>query len=428
MRFFHISDLHLGKTLYDARLVEEDQPYWIEQFLKVVDEHQPDVILIAGDIYDRRQPSDDAIVLFERLLSGLAERGKTVFVVPGNHDSNVKLSQFNEFLEEKNIYIAREVKKEMIHYEVGGVVFWLMPYVYPFLVSDTRVLDDPDIDSFDKAVRALIDAQDIDTGKCNVIISHQNVVANGVKPVHSESESYVGGQGEVQHTVYDKFDYVALGHIHNGQTIGRDTIRYSGCPIFYDFSEEGHDKYVIMVDVNDTGSIAKEDISLVDVPLLHKIKVLTGTVDELVEQGRAFTDKNDYYVLCRVNARTISSVDRNKLNTVFGPCLVHIGKDDEAEEPVERSGDNEKKRIKKTNIRAAFEDFYQEKTKDFLDGFQLDVIDKIIEQQSRNSQSYLATSTSSEAKSKLDTETDELLDFLLASIDKSEDQSEEGEA
>ncbi|MCR5614740.1 MAG: exonuclease SbcCD subunit D [Saccharofermentans sp.] len=428
MKFFHVSDLHFGKTLYDVRLVEKDQPYWIDQFLKAVDEHQPDVVVIAGDIYDRKQPSDEAIVLFERLLSGLAKRGKTVFVVPGNHDSNVKLSQFSEFLEEKNIFIAREVKKEIEHHEVGGVVFWLMPFFYPLLVADTRVFDDPDIDSYDKAARALIEAQDIDTSKCNVIISHQNVIADGVKPVHSDSESSIGGVGEIEYSAYDKFDYVALGHIHNGQSIGRDTIIYSGCPLFYDFSEEGRDKKVVMVEVNESGRISKEDISFIDVPLLHKIRTFTGTVDDLVEEGKAFTDKNDYYVLCTVNARTVSSVDRDKLNAVFGSCLIHIGKSDGTDDSGENGGDPERKKIKKTNIKAAFEDFYQEKTGDFLDDVQLDVIEKMIEQQSRNPQSYIALSNSSENKKKCEAETDELLDFLLAAIDKIEDQNGEGEA
>ena len=425
MRFFHISDIHFGKTLYDVRLVEKDQPYWIEQFLKAVDEHQPDVILIAGDVYDRKQPSDDSMVLFERLLSGLVKRDKTVFIVPGNHDSNIKLSQFGEFLEEKNIFIARGVKKQMEHYEVGGVVFWLMPYIHPMLVADTRVLDNPELDSFDKAARALIDAQDIDTTKCNVIISHQNVVANGVKPVHSDSES-VGGVGEIDFSAYDKFDYVALGHIHNGQRIGRDTVRYSGCPMYYDFSEEGRDKKVIMVEVNESGRISKEDISLIDVPLLHNIKTFTGTVDDLVEKGKAFTDKKDYYVLCNVNARTVSSVDRDKLNAIFGSCLVHISKNDGTDDSKENGSAAGKKMIKKTDIKSAFEDFYLEKTGCSLEGPQPAVLEKMIEQQGRNPQSYIATSQAAEDMRKTDAETDELLDFLLAVIDKDKDQNGEG--
>jgi len=421
MKFFHVSDLHFGKTLYDVRFVEKDQPYWVEQFLKAVDEHQPDVILISGDIYDRRQPPDEAIELFERLLIGLAEREKTVFVIPGNHDPIVKLSQFNTFLKDKNIFIARDVKKDMEHYEVDGVVFWLMPYVFPLLVADTRVLDDPDIDSYDKAARALINAQDIDTSKCNVILSHQNVVANGKKPVHSESESNVGGLGEVEYTAYDKFDYVALGHIHNGQEIGKDTIRYSGCPMYYDFSEEGREKRVVMVEVNESGKISKDDISYVDVPLLHKIKVIPGTVDEIIEQGRSFADMDDYYILCRVNSKTITSDDRNRLNAVFGSCLLHIEKDDTTEGSEDNSGETKKKKVERANIKKAFEDFYYEKRGETLDGVQRGVIDKILEQQSRNSNSYIAISSSNDDKSKLDAETKELLDYLLAAVDKDEE-------
>ncbi len=428
MRFFHVSDLHFGKTLYDVQLVDEDQPYWVEQFLKAVDEHQPDAILIAGDIYDRKQPSDEAIKLFEHMISELAARNKIVFVVPGNHDSCVRLSQFNEFLRTKDIYIARDVKREMDHYEVDGVVFWLMPYIYPLIVSDSSVLDDPTIISFDQAARALINVQDIDTSKCNVIISHQNVIANGVRPEHSESESTRGGLGEIEYTAYDKFDYVALGHIHNGQKVGCDTIRYSGCPLYYDFSEINRDKRVVMVEVNKDGRITENDISFIEIPLLHTLHIESGSVEELIKKGKALQDKEKYYVLCNIEDRNITSDDRNRISSVYGSCLVHITKSEECS--VSGAAPEERKTgsTKKVTIDEEFSAFFSEKTGDFLNGVQENLIKKIIEQQDRNAGSYLAIPAKDGGKTdekKLEEETEELIKFLVDAAEKAEKNKED---
>ena len=424
MKFFHVSDLHFGKTLYDVQLVDEDQPYWVEQFLKAVDEHQPDAILIAGDIYDRKQPSDEAIKLFEHMISELAARNKKVFVVPGNHDSCVRLSQFNEFLRTKDIYIARDVKKVMNHHEVDGVVFWLMPYVYPLIVSDSSVLDDPSLVSFDQAARALIDAQDIDTTKCNVIISHQNVIANGVKPEHSDSETTRGGLGEIEYTAYDKFDYVALGHIHNGQKVGRGTVRYSGCPLYYDFSEINRDKRVVMVEVNKDGRITDDDISFIEIPLLHTLHIESGSVEDLIKNGRALQDKEKYYVLCNIEDRNITSDDRNRISAVYGSCLVHVTKSEEISASGTASQERRTGLTEKVSIDKAFSDFYYEKTGDFLNGVQESLIKKIIEQQDRNAGSYLSLSGKDGGK-KLEEETDELVKFLVDASEKAEKNGEE---
>lgn len=424
MKFFHVSDLHFGKTLYDVQLVDKDQPYWVEQFLKAVDEHQPDVILIAGDIYDRKQPSDEAMKLFEHMINELAARNKTVFVVPGNHDSSVRLSQFNEFLRTKHIYIARDVNKDLEHYEVDGVVFWLMPYIYPLIVSDSRVLDDPSIATFDQAARALIDAQDIDTNKCNVIVSHQNVIANGVRPEHSESETSIGGLGEIECSAFDKFDYVALGHIHNGQKVGRETVRYSGCPMFYDFSEIHRKKRVVMVEVNEDGRISDNDIKLIDIPLLHELVIESGSVEELINKGLALQDKEKYYVLCNIEDRNITSDDRNRISAVYGSSLVHITKSEEdtvfdAESKEHRNGLTEKVSIDK-----AFGNFYHEKTGDFLNEVQESLIKKVIELQDRNAGSYLTLSGKG-AEKKLEEETDELVKFLIETAENAEMNGED---
>ena len=233
MKFFHVSDLHFGKMLHNVPLIEKDQPFWVEQFIKAVDEYQPDAVVIAGDIYDRRVPSPEAMKLFGHLLTALAKRDVYVFVIPGNHDSSVRWAHVNELLATHKIYIAGELQRELTHVtipdETTDVTFWLMPYIFPKIVSDEKVLNQDELSTYDEAARALLAVQDIEKGSCNVLVAHQNVLANGTAPEHSGSETIIGGLGEIDYSAFDMFDYVALGHIHNAQKVGSETVRYSGC-------------------------------------------------------------------------------------------------------------------------------------------------------------------------------------------------------
>ena len=218
MKFFHIGDLHFGKMLHNMPLTETDQAFWTEQFLHAVDEYQVDAVVIAGDIYDRRVPPQEAMQLFDHLLCSLATRGKYVFVIPGNHDSAVRLSHVSSLLAQSRIYIAGQLQRSLLHVTVPDagtdVTFWLMPYIFPRAVADRSVSDREEISSYDEAARTLLSMQEMDDSACNVLVAHQNVLAHGVRPEHSESETIIGGIGEIDFTAFDAFEYVALGHIH----------------------------------------------------------------------------------------------------------------------------------------------------------------------------------------------------------------------
>jgi exonuclease SbcD len=332
MKFFHIADLHLGKMLYHVSLTETDQAFWVERFLEAVDRHQPDAVVIAGDIYDRRIPPVEAVRLFDHLVTELARRGKYVFVIPGNHDSAVRVAHVNELLVSHHLYIAGELERELMHVTVPGgvlspagegvlqgneygdgefqgdasgegqiegnapdVTFWLLPYIFPKAVADSRVCGREDLSSYDEAARLLLSQQQIDTSSCNVLVAHQNVLAGGVKPQHSDSETIIGGIGEIEYTAFDAFDYVALGHIHHAQKVGRETVRYAGCPLYYDFSELGRCKDLTMVTIR-----SKDDIAIERIPitLRHQILQKTGTLSELLEEGAALRNKESYYIQC----------------------------------------------------------------------------------------------------------------------------------
>lgn len=408
MKFFHVGDLHFGKMLHNVQLVEKDQPYWVEQFIKAVDEYQPDAIVIAGDVYDRRVPSPEAMKLFDHLLTELAKRDKYVFVIPGNHDSSVRLSHVNELLATHKIYIAGELKRELTHITIQGdnnsVTFWLLPYIFPKLVSDERVLNNAELSTYDEAARALLEVQNVEKESCNVLIAHQNVLANGIAPEHSESETIIGGLGEIDYTAFDMFDYVALGHIHNAQKVGRDTVRYSGCPLYYDFSELGRDKSLTLVTIN-----SKDDIIIerVGIPILHQLLQQTGTLDELLSLGTALDNKDHYYIQCILCDKHVPPRALEQLRDVYGDQLVNVKRSiPESSEvtAVNAQGSG----MTRMGLAEQFNLFFQNQQNELLDSDQEEIVRIILDQQNRQSGDFIL-----DVKSIPREDSQELLDFLL---------------
>lgn len=327
MKCFHLGDLHFGKTLHDIDLSEQDQPYWTERFLEIVAREKPDAVLLCGDIYDRRAPRETAMKPYERLLVGLAESGTETFVIPGNHDSADRLGHVRQLLTANRIYIAGPLNREhgpvLDHYtrQYRGVTctFWLMPYMYP--VQAAELLGRDDLTTYDAAVRALLEVQPLDDSHCNILLAHQNVLANGVKPEHSESETIIGGLGEIDFTAFDRFDYVALGHIHNAQKVGRETVRYAGCPMYYDFSEVGRSKELTAVEIGGKDTI---EVKKIPVPLLHELRQFTGTLTELELLGRNLQDREKYYVQAVLTGKETAVHTADRLKAAFGQCLINI--------------------------------------------------------------------------------------------------------
>lgn len=409
MRFFHIADLHFGKMLHNEPLIEKDQPFWVEQFLKTVDQYQPDAVVMSGDIYDRRIPTPEAIKLFDHLLSELAARDRYVFIIPGNHDSDIRLSFAGGLLSSRKIYIAGELRRDLMHVTVPGngngpdVTFWLMPFLFPRLVADRRVLDNPEVTSYDAAARAMLGAQDVDFTACNVLLAHQNVLSNGRTPEHSGSESIVGGLGEIDVSAFDGFDYVALGHIHNAQPVGRETVRYAGCPLYYDFSELERRKDLTMVTVHAKGEV---EVQAVEIPLLHTLRQVTGTLEELLEKGNEIQDRERYHIQAVLRDRHVPPRAMEQLQAVFGSSLVNVKREYLPTE--NRSGEKEQGSSGELTMEQQFDRFYQETQDALLDEDQEAMIRMIIEQQSRSGE------TVSDAKQVPEADTEELIQMLLA--------------
>jgi exonuclease SbcD len=296
MKFYHLADLHFGKSIYGLSMLD-DQRYWADQFIELCSNEKPDAIVIAGDIYDRSSPSGDAVELLDYFLTSLAEKNIPVMMIAGNHDSGQRLSFGKTMLSRQNLHIAGIAKKEIEHItfenldENGPITFWMLPYTYPEQIS--LILNDEEIRTYDQAIRKLIELQKIDSDQRNIIIAHQNVIADGKEIERGGSESMVGGVGQIDYSVFDAFDYAALGHIHSSYPVGRKEVRYAGTPLCYHFSETRQkEKGIIEVTINDKD--APVEIRTIEITPLHKMRSLEGTKDEIYEILREDKGKNEY--------------------------------------------------------------------------------------------------------------------------------------
>ena len=294
MKFFHISDLHIGKQLHYYNLREEQESI-LDAIVQAAELHRPDALLIAGDIYDKAAPSAEAYEIFNRFLNRLTGlSGKMpVMIIAGNHDNASRLSYASDFLEKSRIYISAKapeadepLKKITLTDAFGEVDVYLLPFIRP---RDVRHLfEDGVVTSYDTAVEAVLARENIDYSRRNVLVAHQFFVAGTAEPERCESEQTyiaVGGIDSVDIRHVENFDYVALGHIHGAQRMGAEHIRYSGTPLKYSVSEAGHTKGITVVTLGEKG----EPPVIEQLPLtpLHDVKKLSGTLEEILNQENA---------------------------------------------------------------------------------------------------------------------------------------------
>jgi len=253
MKLIHLSDLHLGKRVNEVSMIE-DQEYILKQILAVIDAEKADAVLISGDIYDKSVPSAEAVTLCDDFLFRLSERKLPVFLISGNHDSSERLSFGSRLLKQGGIYISPvyngEVSPITLYDEFGSVNFWLLPFIKPAHVK--RFFPEETVNSYTDACRIAIEQMNIDRSARNVLLTHQFVT--GAMTCESE-EITVGGSDNVDASVFEDFDYVALGHIHGPQNISSNRIRYCGTPLKYSFSEASHHKSVTVAELSEKGAL-----------------------------------------------------------------------------------------------------------------------------------------------------------------------------
>ena len=285
MRFLHISDIHLGKLLFQQNLLEI-QIDLLNQIIDYLVDNDIDVLIMAGDIYDRSVPSNEAIEALNDFLSSLIlKHHKKVLMIAGNHDSATRLSFASGLLKQEGLYIEAFVQDEMKPVVIDGVNFYLLPFFKP---SYLRYLyNDGSIVTYQDAFAAYMKRQKINPDKTNVLITHQFIAGNK-EVIKSESEAIlsVGGSEIIDVSLVKQFDYVALGHIHAPQQISRDTIRYSGSLMRYSFDEVKQKKSIVDV------SIANKKVTyqLVELKPKQDLIKITGYFDEVMNYDNNHND------------------------------------------------------------------------------------------------------------------------------------------
>ena len=261
MKFMHLSDLHLGKRVNEFSMLE-DQAYILTKLINIIDEQKVEGVWIAGDIYDKVIPSAEAVRLMDDFLTRLADRNLPVFVISGNHDSAERIAFGARLMDRRKIYLSPvfdgTITPTVLTDEFGEIAVYMLPFVKPSHVK--RAYGTAEIESYTDAVRTVISHMEIDPERRNVLIAHQFVT--GAARCDSEEVS-VGGMDNVDVEIFEPFDYVALGHLHGPQRIGRETVRYSGTPLKYSFSEVSHRKSAVIVDLKEKGEIEIQQMSLV---------------------------------------------------------------------------------------------------------------------------------------------------------------------
>ncbi|MCD7928702.1 MAG: exonuclease SbcCD subunit D [Clostridiales bacterium] len=370
MRFFHLADLHLGKSLYGYSLIDEgDQLYWVDRLLEAADEYRPDAVVIAGDVYDRAVPPKEAVELLDRLLTALSQRNIPVLMVAGNHDSGSRLAFASGLLKREGVYIAGECQKELpqvtLEDEHGPVTFWLMPYLFPAAVR--FALGREDLTGYDQAVRALLDVQPVDTARRNVLVAHQFVTAGGAEPEQDGSETAVGGVGQVDADTFAAFDYVALGHIHAAQRVGWETVRYGGSPLPYSFSEVGQHKGLTLVELGEKGQV---DVQLIELPALHRMRQVKGTLEELLALGTEDATLREDYLRAVLTDVQMPPRTMERLRAVY-PNLMEVAR--ELPQVAQRAA-GRTAQVKERPLEELFWDFYTHQAGEVPDQAQAELV------------------------------------------------------
>lgn len=260
MKIFHIADLHLGKRVNEFDMLPA-QSNILDTIINEIKTHKPQAIILAGDIYDRSVPGSDAVKLFDHFLSELQACKINIYIIAGNHDSKERLSFASSILESSNIYIAANIEKTPFKHDLNkDITIHMVPFLRP---TDVRAIFDNDDKSYDAAFKTVIDQIDINPEKFNILVAHQFFTSGSTEPEKSESEIVnVGGIDNIDTSHLDAFDYVALGHIHRPQRIGKDHIRYAGSILKYSLSEVHHTKSITVLDIDN------KELTLSTIPLI----------------------------------------------------------------------------------------------------------------------------------------------------------------
>lgn len=333
----------------------QDQKYIIEQILNIVDDKQPEVVMIAGDVYDKSLPTIEGVSLFDEFLSKLYQRNKSIIVVSGNHDSAERLNFGNQILKDNKIYIAGTftgtLSKCTLEDEKGLVDVYMLPFIKPANVS----LFYENIESYHDAVDTVVKNTEIDKNRRNILVAHQFVTCGSISPERSDSEYIsLGGLDNVDTSAFEVFDYVALGHIHRPQRIGRDTIRYAGSPLKYSFSEANHKKSITLVTIEQKGEVTYE---LLPLNPLRDMREIKGPIEKLMAAEYYSQGNTEDYIHATITNEEEIFDAIGQLRSIY-PNIMKLDFENSKSKRAEDVGLSVKSMVEKNPLEL-FEEFYE---------------------------------------------------------------------
>lgn len=351
MKLLHLSDLHLGKRVNGFSMLE-DQRVILTQIVDLAEEEKVDAVLLAGDLYDKPVPPAEAVTLLDGFLTRLSGGGIPVFAISGNHDSPERLAFATRLLAGEGIHLTAQYQGPqppfLLQDEYGDVAIYALPYLKPALVRHWN--PEADIASYEEAVSYALGQWAVDKTRRNVLLAHQ-FVTGGVT-CESEERS-VGGVDQIPAPLFAAFDYVALGHLHGPQSVGRPTLRYSGSPLKYSFSECGHEKSVTLVTLREKGQVEIQALPLTPRRDLREIR---GAYEEVT--AKSFyqgTNREDYLHVILTDEEDVPEA-MGKLRTIY-PNLMKLSYDNRRTQGVAEVTGAERPE-EKTPLEL-FQDFYQ---------------------------------------------------------------------
>lgn len=372
MKLMHISDLHLGKRVNEFSMIE-DQEYILQEILQTAKKEKVDGLLIAGDVYDKAVPSAEAVQLLDDFLTKTAAMGISVYMISGNHDSAQRLAFGSRLLREaERIFISPvfdgRIEPIRLLDLYGPVNIWLLPFIKPAVVRP--FFPELELNTYDDAFRAVVESLEVDTRERNILVAHQFVT--GAARCESEEVS-VGGLDNVDASVMEQFDYVALGHIHGPQKIGRETLRYCGTPLKYSFSEANHQKSVTIVEVLEKGDV---QVSVRPLTPLRDLREIKGTYEEVtLRENYMDTNVYDYLHITLTDEEDIPNV-MDRLRVIY-PNLMRLDYDNR------RTRENQAvegaKEIETKSPLQHFADFYQVQNNQEMSVEQIKFMENLIE-------------------------------------------------
>ncbi|WP_440895686.1 exonuclease SbcCD subunit D [Amphibacillus sp. Q70] len=376
MRILHTADWHLGKIVNGVHMTE-DQAYVLEQFFELIKEYSPDVVIIAGDIYDRSIPPKEAVELLDQTFTRLIKNFDIpILVISGNHDSPDRLQFGSQLFRNQQLYIESrfELPIEQLTFtdEAGPVHFYLIPYFEPADVQN--IFPEQQIDSHQEAMEAVIDSitETINRKERHVCIAHA-FLAGGMESDSEHRLSMIGGSPYIDVNVFNAFDYVALGHLHQPQKIKTDHIQYSGSLLKYSFSEANQKKSITVIDINDKGEIEYQRI-----PLQPKrdMRVIKGYFDQLLNSSRYPASEDYLHIRLLDDGQLLDPI--SQLRKKF-PNILRLEKvlkqSDRSLDQLERV--KQRKRLSEIEL---FEAFYQEMTDERLSDKRKTIVNQVIDQ------------------------------------------------